>query len=149
MELLADPVIASVTASALGGGLELALSCDYIIAASSAKIGSVEATLGLHPLLGGIQRQVQAHRRIARKGDVDASRVAMMPPTLEKWGLINLTFRKNRWRRRPWRSPRNRAGPDTGPRRDQGTRSHRRQRRCGRGRRGDGKGAGADLGSKI
>src|SRR6478672_11717033 len=59
MELLPIPLIASVHGVCLGGGLELALSCDYIIAASSAKIGSVEATLGLHPLLGGIQRQVQ------------------------------------------------------------------------------------------
>src|SRR3984885_9808280 len=58
MELLPIPLIASVHGICLGGGLELALSCDYIIAASSAKIGSVEATLGLHPLLGGIQRQV-------------------------------------------------------------------------------------------
>ena len=59
MELLPIPLIASVHGVCLGGGLELALSCDYIIAATSAKIGSVEATLGLHPLLGGIQRQVQ------------------------------------------------------------------------------------------
>jgi enoyl-CoA hydratase/carnithine racemase len=58
MELLPIPLIASVHGVCLGGGLELALSCDYIIAAASAKIGSVEATLGLHPLLGGIQRQV-------------------------------------------------------------------------------------------
>src|ERR1700736_3519539 len=56
MELLPIPLIASVHGVCLGGGLELALSCDHIIAASSAKIGSVEATLGLHPLLGGIQR---------------------------------------------------------------------------------------------
>jgi enoyl-CoA hydratase/carnithine racemase len=45
MELLPIPLIASVHGVCLGGGLELALSCDYIIAASSAKIGSVEATI--------------------------------------------------------------------------------------------------------
>src|SRR6476619_2155550 len=49
MELLPIPLIAGIHGVCLGGGLELALSCDYIIAASSAKIGSVEATLGLHP----------------------------------------------------------------------------------------------------
>src|SRR6476661_7592952 len=43
MELLPIPLIASVHGVCLGGGLELALSCDYIVAASSAKIGSVEA----------------------------------------------------------------------------------------------------------
>jgi enoyl-CoA hydratase/carnithine racemase len=90
MELLPIPLIASVHGVCLGGGLELALSCDYIIAASSAKIGSVEATLGLHPLLGGIQRQVQ------RIGALRAKEMSMLArrydaPTLEKWGLINLT----------------------------------------------------------
>jgi enoyl-CoA hydratase/carnithine racemase len=90
MELLPIPLIASVHGVCLGGGLELALSCDYIIAASSAKIGSVEATLGLHPLLGGIQRQVQ------RIGAARAKEMSMLArrydaQTLEKWGLINLT----------------------------------------------------------
>src|ERR1700688_1889544 len=59
LALLPIAAIASVHGVCLGGGLELALSCDYFIAASSAKIGSVEAKPGLHPLLGGIQRQVQ------------------------------------------------------------------------------------------
>lgn len=90
MELLPVPLIASVHGVCLGGGLELALSCDYIIAASSAKIGSVEATLGLHPLLGGIQRQVQ---RIGAQRAKEMSMLARRydAPTLEKWGLINLT----------------------------------------------------------
>ena len=90
MELLPIPLIASVHGVCLGGGLELALSCDYIIATSSAKIGSVEATLGLHPLLGGIQRQVQ---RIGAQRAKEMSMLARRydAPTLEKWGLINLT----------------------------------------------------------
>ena len=90
MELLPIPLIASVHGVCLGGGLELALSCDYIIAASSAKIGSVEATLGLHPLLGGIQRQVQ---RIGAQRAKEMSMLARRydAPTLERWGLINLT----------------------------------------------------------
>lgn len=90
MELLPIPIVASVHGVCLGGGLELALACDYIVAATSAKIGSVEATLGLHPLLGGIQRQVQ------RIGAARAKEMSMLArrydaPTLEKWGLINLT----------------------------------------------------------
>jgi len=117
MELLPIPLIASVHGVCLGGGLELALSCDYIIAASSAKIGSVEATLGLHPLLGGIQRQVQ------RIGALRAKEMSMLArrydaPTLEKWGLINLTVPEESLEKRPWRSPRNSRKADTGPRRD-------------------------------
>src|SRR5260221_9204755 len=90
MDLLPIPLIASVHGVCLGGGLELALSCDYIVAANSAKIGSVEATLGLHPLLGGIQRQVQ---RICAARAKEMSMLARRydAPTLEKWGLINLT----------------------------------------------------------
>lgn len=90
MELLPIPLIASIHGVCLGGGLELALSCDYIIAASSSKIGSVEATLGLHPLLGGIQRQVQ---RIGAQRAKEMSMLARRydAPTLEKWGLVNLT----------------------------------------------------------
>src|SRR5258706_5332028 len=89
MELLPIPLIASVHGVCLGGGLELALACDYIIAASSAKIGSVEAALGLHPLLGGIQRQVQ------RIGAARAKEMSMLgrrydAATLERGGLINL-----------------------------------------------------------
>jgi enoyl-CoA hydratase/carnithine racemase len=56
LESLPIPIVASVHGACLGGGFELALACDYIVAARSAKIGSVEAALGPHPLLGGIQR---------------------------------------------------------------------------------------------
>jgi enoyl-CoA hydratase/carnithine racemase len=89
METLPIPIIASVHGVCLGGGLELALCCDYIVAAKSAKLGSVEATLGLHPLLGGIQRQVQ------RIGTTRAKEMSMLArrydaSTLEQWGLINL-----------------------------------------------------------
>ena len=68
LELLPIPIVASVHGVCLGGGFELALACDYIIAASSAKIGSVEVALGLHPLLGGIQRQVQRAGAMRAKG---------------------------------------------------------------------------------
>jgi enoyl-CoA hydratase/carnithine racemase len=90
LELLPVPIVASVHGVCLGGGLELALACDYIIAAASSKLGSVEAALGLHPLMGGIQRQVQ------RIGALRAKEMSMLgrrydPATLERWGLINLT----------------------------------------------------------
>ncbi|MGF6411593.1 enoyl-CoA hydratase/isomerase family protein [Paraburkholderia sp. MM5482-R1] len=88
-ETLPIPIVTSVHGACLGGGLELALASDYIIAARSAKIGSVESALGLHPLMGGIQRQVQ------RIGVARAKEMSMLgrrydAETLERWGLINL-----------------------------------------------------------
>lgn len=83
------PIIASVQGACLGGGLELALLCDYIIAGRSAKFGCVEATLGLHPLMGAIQRISQ------RAGDARAKEMAMLARrydavTMERWNIINL-----------------------------------------------------------
>ncbi|NDZ17717.1 enoyl-CoA hydratase/isomerase family protein [Variovorax sp. WS11] len=88
------PVVAAVHGAALGGGFELALMCDMIIAADTASFGMAEASLGLIPLLGGVQRVVE------RVGVARAKELAMFgrrqdPRALERWGAINLVCPEN------------------------------------------------------
>jgi enoyl-CoA hydratase/carnithine racemase len=83
------PTVAAVHGAALGGGFELALMCDMVIAADTASIGMAEASLGLIPLLGGVQRVAQ------RAGVARAKEMAMFARrhdarALERWGVVNL-----------------------------------------------------------
>jgi enoyl-CoA hydratase/carnithine racemase len=88
IEALPIPTIASVHGTCVGGGFELALACDLLVATRSARIGCVEATLGLTPLMGAVQRITQ------RAGESRAKEMAMLArrydtATLERWGLVN------------------------------------------------------------
>ena len=56
MEELRVPIVAAVNGFALGAGLELALACDFIYAARTAKLGMPEVSLGVIPGFGGTQR---------------------------------------------------------------------------------------------
>jgi len=59
IEEMSKPVVAAINGFALGGGLELALACDFRVAAEHAELGSPEIALGLIPGWGGTQRLVR------------------------------------------------------------------------------------------
>ena len=65
VETMPKPVIAMINGFALGGGLELAMSCHLRIAAESAKVGQPEINLGLVPGFGGSQRLLRLAGRAA------------------------------------------------------------------------------------
>ncbi|MEA4924258.1 MAG: enoyl-CoA hydratase-related protein [Syntrophomonadaceae bacterium] len=56
LESISKPVIAAINGFCLGGGCELAMACDFIIAAGKAKFGQPEVGLGVTPGFGGTQR---------------------------------------------------------------------------------------------
>lgn len=85
------PVIAAVNGFALGGGCELALACDFIFAATNAKFGLPECTLGLIPGFGGT---VRLRRRVGIGRALEWTMSGQMIPAeeAEKAGLVNRLY---------------------------------------------------------
>jgi enoyl-CoA hydratase len=85
------PVIAAVNGYALGGGLELALACDFIYAAEKAKLGLPEVTLGMMPGFGGTQNLARLIGPNRAKEMIFSGKQLTARQACD-WGIVNEVF---------------------------------------------------------
>jgi len=85
------PIIAAVNGYALGGGCELAMSCDIRIASDNAKIGQPEVTIGIPPGWGGTQRLMRIVG-IAKAKELVFTGKPVNANTAKEIGLVNHVF---------------------------------------------------------
>jgi len=93
LESLPIPVIACVNGFALGGGIEIAVACDFIYAADSAKFGQPEISLGIIPGFGGTQRLSRLIGKSMAK-ELCMTGVIISAKEAKDIGIVNKAFPK-------------------------------------------------------
>jgi enoyl-CoA hydratase len=91
MEKMNKPVIAAVNGYALGGGLELALGCDFIYASQKARFGFPEVTLGIIPGFGGTQN-LSRRIGVARANELIFTGKMIDAAKASEWRIVNEVF---------------------------------------------------------
>jgi enoyl-CoA hydratase len=97
LENLEKPVIAALNGYALGGGLEVAMSCDLRIASENSRMGQTEINIGLIPGWGGTQRLTRLVGRTKAKEMVFTGKM-IDAKTAEQLGIVNMVVPADKFR---------------------------------------------------
>ncbi len=93
---LGTPIVAAVSGACLGGGCELAMACDLVVAAETARFGQPEVNLALIPGAGGTQRLVRAVGK-AKAMDVILTGRFLDAREAERAGLVSRVVAREAW----------------------------------------------------